>query len=114
MASAPMDVSTVASRIAHYTSATGAASGSTPMPVSRHGNAERNWLRGRQRERDRGETQNSAPAVTRAVPMGPQETVDWLEALDDVTNRIETIEKALRLHVQPVSAEDEIKKRHRQ
>ena len=104
-ASAPMDTSTVASRIAQYTASTGAASGSTPVPVSRHGNTERNWLRGRQRERDRGERQRSAPAVTRAVPMGPQETVDWLEALDKITNRIETIERALRLHAQSMSAE---------
>ena len=108
MSSAPMDTSTVASRIAQYTASSGAATGATPVPVSRHGNTERTWLRGRQRERDRGDRQSSAPAVTRAVPMGPQETVDWLEALDNVTNQIETIERALRLHAQSMSTEDEI------
>ena len=46
--------------------------------------------------------------------MGPQETVDWLEALDNVTNRIETIETALRLRARPMSAKEEIKKQHRQ
>ena len=65
-----------------------------------------------ERERDRGERQRSAPAVTRAVPMGPQETVDWLEALDNVTNRIETIERTLRLYAQNLSVEEEVKKRH--
>ena len=111
-----MDTTTVASRIAAYTAASGASSGSTPVQVSRHGITERNWLRGRQRERDRerGDRQSSAPAVSRAVPMGPQETVDWLEALDSVTNRIETIERALRLHSQSMAAEEDVKKRHRQ
>ena len=112
-----MDTTTVASRIAAYTAASGATSGSTPVQVSRHGITERNWLRGRQRERERergGERQSSAPAVSRAVPMGPQETVDWLEALDSVTNRIETIERALRLHSQSMAAEEDLKKRHRQ
>ena len=44
--------------------------------------------------------------------MGPQETVDWLEALDNVTNRIETIERTLRLYAQNLSVEEEVKKRH--
>ena len=51
--------------------------------------------------------------MNRSVPVGPQEAVDCLEALDSVTNRIESIERSIRLHARPFAAEDETLRTHR-
>ena len=67
-----------------------------------HGDAERGRSR-RDRERDRGDRGSSLPTPTSFVrfnSVGVQETQDWLQALESVNNRLDTIECNLRSQTQ--------------
>ena len=81
---------------------------STPIPNSspgrRHGSAELGGNPGggggtpgstgrADRERDR-------PSRDRRTPMGPQETMDWEDAVGSLTARIEAVERNQRQHAQ--------------
>ena len=83
----------------------GGTRGITP-PGLRHGAAERGRLRPT-RSRERYSSAPRAAVIDRAVPVGPQETIDWSEALERVTDRIETIERTLRLQGQTMAVIDE-------
>ena len=67
-------------------------------PSSLHGAAERN--RFRNRSRDRAERASSTPQVTRSVPAGRMEGVEWMDALTSLTERVSTIERAQRAAAQ--------------
>ena len=82
--------------------------------TAQHGSTERG--RARPRSRERGEGSLSPPMRTahsqpppniRIRTVGPQETADWLEALDNFSNRMETVERALRLHGQTIGTINE-------
>ena len=82
--------------------------------TAQHGSTERG--RARPRSRERGEGSLSPPMRTahsqpppniRIRTVGPQETADWLEALDNFSNRMETVERAVRLHAQTIGTINE-------
>ena len=68
----------------------------------RHGTAERGG-----RERDRHRPRSTPPGghtqFVRFNAVGPEETMDWLAALDTVTNRLDTLERLVRLHAESVT-----------
>ena len=82
----------------------------------RHGTAERGRFRVRSRERG-----NSQPATVfraqtqdlRTHPSGPQETVDWLQALEAFENRMASCERYARMHAQTLAAMEEQNQAHR-
>ena len=53
------------------------------------------------------------PPNIRIQTVGPQETVDWLQALENFSNRMETVERALRLHGQTLGQINEQVTGHR-
>ena len=67
----------------------------------RHGIAERS---GRERERPRARTTPPGqPQFVRFNAVGPEETMDWLAALENVTNRLDTTERLVRLHAETLA-----------
>ena len=60
--------------------------------------------RGRERERDRERLLSGRPLLMRLDKMGPQETADWNEWMDNTTNRIETLERQQRSHGQTLGS----------
>ena len=102
-------------------------------PGGRHGSAELG-VSMRDRERDRPRNQRSQPGVAggstdvpmppmttvsatvgdpvqqatayRSTPAGPQEAVEWNTALENVINRLVSIETAQRRHAQTISDHD--------
>ena len=76
-----------------------------------HGHAEQGGRPRRLRSRDRAE--RVPPRVGRASPAGEQEGMDWLQALETVQDRVETLERLTRLHAQSIAHQDqEHKKMH--
>ena len=83
--------------------------------TAQHGSTERGRPRPRSRERDvsgspicvRAMASSQPPPNIRIQTVGPQETVDWLHALENFTNRMETVERALRLHGQSLGTVNE-------
>ena len=79
------------------------SSGDVPMPSStppvfRHGSVEpglRSVGRPRRRSRERGDT--SRPRVERTLPSGPEETSEWMEALTDLEERYQSLERQNRM-----------------
>ena len=60
--------------------------------------------RGRERDRDRERLLSGRPLLMRLDKMGPQETADWNEWMDNTTNRIETLERQQRAHGQTLGS----------
>ena len=107
--SGPMDVQSL---VNVYGGGIGAMGPRSP----RHGTAERGRFRVRSRERG-----NSQPATVfraqtqdlRTHPSGPQETVDWLQALEAFENRMASCERYARMHAQTLAAMEEQNQAHR-
>ena len=66
-----------------------------------HGHAELGRSRPRARSRDRARAASQPPVRSNTV--GPQETIDWLEALERVHDRLDTQDRFQRLHGQSIS-----------
>ena len=79
---------------------------------SRHGTAERG-ARYRQRSRDRGSSAPPRPYddAVRYQPAGSQETIDWITALESYDNRMNTVERQLRLQAQSLATLEEQRSR---
>ena len=95
---------------------TPASSNDMSDTATQHGSTERGrHPRPRSRERDVSgspvRTRNMAisqpPPNIRIQTVGPQETVDWLQALENFGNRMETVERAIRLHAQTIGTMNE-------
>ena len=70
----------------------------------RHGIAERS---GRERDRPRARsTPPGQPQFVRFNAVGPEETMDWLAALESVINRLDTAERLVRLHAETLANHD--------
>ena len=84
--------------------AAGASAGDRLSTHARHGNAEQS-SRPRARSRERGRS------AIRTNPAGPQEQMDWLQALEVVHDRLDTIDRLQRLQAQSMAtmAEDNVK-----
>ena len=88
---------------------------------NQHGNAEQG-SRDRERDRDRGTGSTTArdalmgvvtvsnptaqATAYRATPAGPQEAAEWSQALENVLNRLATVEAAQRKHVEALMTHD--------
>ena len=57
------------------------------------------------RERDRPRPRSPSASV-RSASMGPQEAADWRQAIENVGNRVEALERYSRLHAQSISTTD--------
>ena len=78
--------------------------------VSRqHGTAERGRYRQRSRERFNSQPAavNRAQTQIRSHPSGPQETIDWLEALERFEERLSNCERYERMHAQTLTSMEE-------
>ena len=63
-----------------------------------HGSAERGRATARPRDRERDRNRgNSTPTFIRFNAVGEQETMDWLQALETVNNRIDTMERNVQM-----------------
>ena len=102
----PMDVSQARSYLPPTTGPT-AGDGTSVH----HGTAEQNH-RSRNRDRAAGRVRSrdrtaSATGSVRSNPMGPQEHMDWMAALEVVVDRIGTLERHTRLDAQSIAHEHE-------
>ena len=61
----------------------------------------------RERDRLRRNDPGLTPQFVRLNAAGPKETRDWLPALVDVQDRIESLERVSRLHAQTISAQQD-------
>ena len=108
----PMDVGSLIrnfDRAGRRTSTTGVSRGASPAP--HHGIAERGRsYRHRSRDRDRG---ISEPIITRIHPSGPQEQMDWLDALEALSDRFEAVERTQRMHAHTIAQMHEASIGHR-
>ena len=90
------------------------------VPMARHGSGA--GPRDRERDRQRSPTprarsaheprfaRGDPTAGRRDVPVGPQEEADWASALENVLNRILTIEGTLRKHAASIAHHDSFQK----
>ena len=79
----------------------------------RHGIAERGRYRLRSRERMNSQPATGTRSETRHHPSGPQETIDWIEALESYETRLATVERFCRMHGQTIAASEEMSVQHR-
>ena len=61
----------------------------------------------RQRSRDRSQQIVDMETDFRTTPAGPQEGSDWLQALETVNDRLDTLERHQRLHAQTIAHMEE-------
>ena len=55
---------------------------------------------------------SSLPAVERAMPVGPLERQEWLDALKDVEAKVATIDATIRTHAQGIAKIEDVVKSH--
>ena len=77
----------------------------------RHGSDERSASR-RRRSRGRSAESFAEHANIRSGPAGPQERVEWMEALTDVQTRIHTLERINRDHASGIAALSQVTAEH--
>ena len=85
----------------------GAGMGSPATGSERARPRDRARARERSDSRERDRLRRPAPFGGRAAPAGPQEEADWLSALSNVQNSIQTIERSIRQHAQTMSNQDQ-------
>ena len=71
---------------------------------ARHGSGAR--LSSREPRRERTRQASEAGTRMRATPVGPQESQDWLEALNASSNRFDTLERLVRNQAQIINDVD--------
>ena len=70
---------------------------------ARHGSFERGGARNRDRSRD-----HPIQPGPLQPPLGPQNTADLEKRFEDVNDRLDTVERYLRLHAQTIAITDEV------
>ena len=81
-----------------------------PSPATHPGRARPRRSRDRTHspDRDRGGRWRPPPFQGRSTPVGPQEELDWLSALGNVHDSIQTIERNIRDHAAAIARHDNL------